>query len=178
MIFMVPHNPNEMIAVVDENDSVIGKDTRDNVHKKGLLHREIAVIVFNKKNEMLLQKRKDNGKYGFSAAGHFSVNESYLQGAIREAKEEIMIELKENDLKEIAKLRRDVSRDELRNNVFLEVFEVRNDFRIKDFKIDKSEVGSIGFFSIKQIEKMISENPEDFTRSFKKVFELYYKQSE
>lgn len=172
---MVSHNPDELIAIVDENDKVVGADTRDNVHKQGLLHREIAVIILNKKNEMLLQKRKDNGKYGFSAAGHLPVNENYLQGAIREAKEEIGIEFKEDDLKEIAKLRRDVSRDGLRNNVFLEVFEVRKSLELKEFKIDNQEVNSIGFYNIQQIEKMIAENPECFTRSFKKVFELYYK---
>jgi len=172
---MVPHNPDELVAVVDENDCVVGTDTRDNVHKKGLLHREIAVIVLNSKNKMLLQKRKDNERYGFSAAGHFSTDENYLQGAIREAKEEIGLELKENDLKEIAKLRRDVSWGALRNSVFLEVFEAKKDFKIKDFKIDKSEVDSIKFFSIEQIEKMISESPENFGRGFKKVFERFYK---
>lgn len=174
---MVPHNPDELVAIVDENDKVVGTDTRDNVHKKGLLHREIAVIVFNKKNEILLQKRKDNGRYGFSAAGHFPVNENYLQGAIREAKEEIGIEPKKKELKEITKLRRNVSRYGLRNNVFLKVFEVRKDLKIKEFKIDKSEVDSIGFFSIRRIEKMISENPENFGRGFRKVFEQFYKNS-
>ncbi len=174
---MVPHNPDELVAIVDENDKVIGTDTRDTVHKKGLLHREIAVIILNGKNEMLLQKRKDNGRYGFSAAGHFSTIENYLQGAILEAKEEIGIGLKENYLKKIAKLRRDVSWGELRNNVFLEIFEVKKDFKTKDFKIDKLEVESIKLFSIVQIEKMISENPENFGRGFRKVFEQFYKNS-
>lgn len=174
---MVPHNPDELIAIVDENDKVIGADTRDNVHKKGLLHREIAVLLFNKKNEMLLQKRKDNRRYGFSAAGHFSTSENYLQGAIRETKEEVGLELKENDLKEIAKLRRDVSWDGLRNNLFLKVFEAKKYLKIGDFNIDISEVDSVGFFSIKQIEKMINENPESFGRGFRKVFEQFYKNS-
>ncbi len=171
----IAHNPDELVAIVDENDKVVGADTRDNVHKKGLLHREIAVVIFNSKGEMLLQKRKDNGKYGFSAAGHFPFSESYLQGAIREAKEEIGIGLKKKELKEIAKLRRDVSRDGLRNNVFLEIFEARKDFKINDFKIDKSEVESIKFFSVEQIEKMILKKPESFGRGFKKMFEMFYK---
>lgn len=174
---MIVHNPDELVAVVDENDKAIGADTRDNVHKKGLLHREIAVIIFNKKNEILLQKRKDNGRYGFSAAGHFSTSENYLQGAFREAKEEIGIELKESELKEITKLRRDVSWDGLRNNVFLKIFEAKKDLKIGDFNIDMFEVDSVGFFSIEQIEKMISENPESFGRGFRKVYEQFYKNS-
>lgn len=172
---MVPHNPDELVAVVDEDDKVIGADTRNNVHEKGLLHREIAVMIFNNKGEMLLQKRKDSGRYSFSAGGHFPISENYLQGAIRETMEEIGMEFKENDLKEIAKIRSDVSRDGLRNNVFLEIFEAKKDFKIKDFKIDKSEVDSINFFSIEQIEKMISENTEIFGRGFKKTFDMFYK---
>lgn len=175
---MVPHNPNELVAIIDENDNIIGNDTRDNAHEKGLLHREIAVMILNKNNEILMQVRKDDGRYGFSAGGHFPFSESYLQGAIRETKEELGLELDEADLKKISKLRLDFSRGELRNNVFLEIFEVRKDFKINDFKIDRSEVESVRFFSRNQIEKIISENPEGFSRSFKRVFELYYKQPE
>jgi hypothetical protein len=37
----------EKLNIVDENDKVIGEDTRNNIHKKGLLHREIHVWVFD-----------------------------------------------------------------------------------------------------------------------------------
>ncbi|MDD3740535.1 MAG: isopentenyl-diphosphate Delta-isomerase [Bacteroidales bacterium] len=45
------------IALVDENDNIIGFEYKDAVHKKGLLHRAFSLFVFNDKNELLLQKR-------------------------------------------------------------------------------------------------------------------------
>jgi len=51
---MVAHNPNELIAVVDESDNVVGADIRKNVHEKGLLHREASVLILNKNSEILL----------------------------------------------------------------------------------------------------------------------------
>ncbi len=38
----------EILNIVNENDEVVGEDTRENIHKKGLLHREINVFVINK----------------------------------------------------------------------------------------------------------------------------------
>jgi isopentenyldiphosphate isomerase len=50
----------EKLDIVDEDDNIIGQDTRENVHRKGLLHREIHVIIYNDENEILLQKRSMN----------------------------------------------------------------------------------------------------------------------
>jgi isopentenyldiphosphate isomerase len=36
-------NPLEMLEIVDENDNVIGLETREKVHREGLLHREIHI---------------------------------------------------------------------------------------------------------------------------------------
>lgn len=37
--------PLEMLEVVDENDNVIGLETRTKVHEQGLLHREIHIFL-------------------------------------------------------------------------------------------------------------------------------------
>ena len=47
----------EYLDVVDEDDNVLGRDTRENIHDKGLRHRIAAVLVLNKSGEILLQKR-------------------------------------------------------------------------------------------------------------------------
>ncbi len=33
----------QFLNIINERDEVIGKDTRESVHKKGLLHREVHV---------------------------------------------------------------------------------------------------------------------------------------
>ena len=65
------HNPNEVIAVIDENDVVVDRLPRKAVHDKLLLHRETALLIVNSKNEILVQKRVDNKKFDTSVAGHF-----------------------------------------------------------------------------------------------------------
>ena len=66
-----------------------------------------AVILFltrinNENEEILLQKRKNTGYcdgfYDLCASGHVDANESMKHAMSREAKEEIGIEIEENDL--------------------------------------------------------------------------------
>ncbi|XP_055970548.1 isopentenyl-diphosphate delta-isomerase 2-like [Sorex fumeus] len=64
----------EMCIVIDENDQIIGAETKRNCHlreniNKGLLHRGFSVVIFNMDNELLVQQRSDT-KYTFP--GHFS----------------------------------------------------------------------------------------------------------
>lgn len=51
------NNDSLKIALVDENDKIIGFATKDEVHKNGLLHRAFSIFVFNSRNQLLLQKR-------------------------------------------------------------------------------------------------------------------------
>lgn len=46
-----------LIALVDINDKVIGYDDKMDVHRKGLLHRAFSVVVFNGQGQILLQQR-------------------------------------------------------------------------------------------------------------------------
>ena len=41
----------EKIAIVNDNDEVIGKEDRKEVHRKGLLHREAYLFIFNQENK-------------------------------------------------------------------------------------------------------------------------------
>jgi len=47
----------EYILTVDDQDQETGYMEKMEVHKSGILHRAFSVIVFNKKGEVLLQKR-------------------------------------------------------------------------------------------------------------------------
>ncbi|XP_052013125.1 isopentenyl-diphosphate delta-isomerase 2-like [Apodemus sylvaticus] len=64
----------QMLIVVDENDKVIGADTKRNCHQnknieKGLLHRAFSVVLFNSEKKVLIQRRADT-KLTFP--GHFT----------------------------------------------------------------------------------------------------------
>jgi len=84
----------EIFDIVDENDVVIGRNIRSEVHRLGLRHRAVHVLVFNSRGEVFLQKRsmkKDcfPGAWDSSAAGHLDCGEDYDACALRELKEEL-----------------------------------------------------------------------------------------
>jgi len=86
----------EIYAVVDADDKIIGKATRKEIHEKGLWHRSVHVFIMNTSGALFLQKRslkKDlyPGCWDSSAAGHVDWGESYQQAAKRELQEELGI---------------------------------------------------------------------------------------
>jgi isopentenyl-diphosphate delta-isomerase type 1 len=86
----------EWLDVVDENDTVIGRERRGVIHARGLMHRSAQVLVFNSHGDLLLQKRsagKDEfpGLWDSSAAGHLDPGEDYPNCARRELAEELGI---------------------------------------------------------------------------------------
>src|SRR5471030_872287 len=84
----------EIFDVVNDRDEVIGQQTRGEVHRLGLKHRAVHVLVFNVRGELFLQKRslkKDTfpGAWDSSASGHLDHGEDYDACAVRELREEI-----------------------------------------------------------------------------------------
>jgi isopentenyl-diphosphate delta-isomerase type 1 len=85
----------EIFAVVDKDDQVIGKAKRNEVHgNPDLIHRVSHVLVFNTQGDLFLQKRSSNkdvqpGMWDTSVGGHVDLGEDYHQAALREIKEEL-----------------------------------------------------------------------------------------
>ena len=72
----------EIFDVVNERDEVIGQQPRSEVHRLGLMHRAVHVLVFNAAGQVFLQKRsmkKDRqpGLWDSSASGHMDTGEDY-----------------------------------------------------------------------------------------------------
>ncbi len=88
----------EWFDVVDESDVVVSRATRRDVHARGLRHRAVHVLVFNRAGELFLQQRSRNkdiapGAWDSSASGHLEAGEDYDAGAVRELREEIGLSL-------------------------------------------------------------------------------------
>ena len=84
----------ELFDVVNDRDEVIGQRPRREVHRLGLKHRAVHMLVFNARRQLFLQKRslkKDcfPGTWDSSASGHLDVGESYDACAVREVREEL-----------------------------------------------------------------------------------------
>jgi isopentenyl-diphosphate delta-isomerase type 1 len=88
----------EIFDVVNERDEVIGQAPRSQVHREGLKHRAVHVLVFDRQGRVFLQKRsmkKDcfPGTWDSSASGHLDTGEDYDACALREVREELGVQL-------------------------------------------------------------------------------------
>ena len=96
----------EILDVVDENGNPTGETVERTIaHKTGVRHRTSHVWVVRKNNgsmEILLQKRSKNkdshpGCLDCSSAGHIPAGVDFIPSAIRELKEELGIDAKEDE---------------------------------------------------------------------------------
>jgi isopentenyldiphosphate isomerase/intracellular septation protein A len=90
-------NNEEWFPLVDENGKIIGKATRNEVHRgPGKLHPVVHLHIYNSKGEIYLQKRpmhKDTqpGKWDTAVGGHVDLGETIEQALLRETAEELNI---------------------------------------------------------------------------------------
>jgi 8-oxo-dGTP pyrophosphatase MutT (NUDIX family) len=86
----------EIVAIVDAQNMVVGAAPRREMRAKRLTHRSTYILVFNSQRELYVQKRtltKDvfPGYYDVAAGGVVLAGETYEQGAERELEEEMGI---------------------------------------------------------------------------------------
>lgn len=151
-----PHDPKEVLSVVNENNEIIGEATRKEIHEKGLIHREVVIYLINDKNEVLLQERKDCNLFDHSCAGHFPANQKYEEAAQREFFEELGISLSLENFQEIGveKLRSEMPG--MINNRFVKIFLVRK--KIDNLKLDSGEVKKASYYNKNQIAELLKQS--------------------
>ena len=84
----------EEVILVDEHDREIGSGEKLQIHQEGKLHRAFSVLVFNWKQELLLQKRKETkyhsgGLWTNTCCSHPRPGELTLEAAQRRLHEEM-----------------------------------------------------------------------------------------
>jgi isopentenyl-diphosphate delta-isomerase len=157
----------EYMDIVDEDDNIIGWDTRKNVHDNYQIHRGIHIFVVNDSGQLLIQKRstaKDYypGYYDIAVGGQVSSGETYEESAARELREELGCH--DGPLTYVA----DYDAFSERQREKRRIFEHRCN---GPFDIDPSEVDAIEFLSEKEVADAIEERP--FTEGFKRSFAIY-----
>jgi isopentenyldiphosphate isomerase len=87
----------EFLEIVNQKGEVISHAKRSEIHgNPSLMHRVVHVLVFNKKGEVLLQKRSNSkdvapGKWDTSVGGHVGIGEDLNFSSKREMQEELGI---------------------------------------------------------------------------------------
>jgi len=152
----------EMFDVVNERDEVIGRERRSEVHRLGLRHRAVHVLVFNRRGQVFLQRRsqwKDcfPGTWDSSASGHLSPKESYDDGAVREVHEELGLTL-ERPPERLFQLAACAATGQ----EFVWVYRCEAE---GPFVLPPEEIETGGWFTPEQVSAWLAERPQDFAGS-------------
>ena len=173
----------EYFDILDENGNKTGKTKlRSDVHRDGDWHKAVHIWIINNNGEVLLQRRcatKDSNPnmLDISSAGHLSAGDDSLEGALRELKEELNLEIKPEDLQFVKTLKRSSKYTEtFINNEFDDLYIVRTDKKIEDMKFQEEEISEIMYVPYKQFKKMVKNNQTDLLRhddEFEILFKMF-----
>ena len=157
----------EIFDVVNQEDEVIGRAPRSEVHQKGLMHRATHILVFNSRREVFLQKRslkKDRqpGLWDSSASGHLDCGESYDACAVRELKEELGLAL-ERPLQKLFKVPASLDTDQ--EHVWVYRCEAEGPFELNAEEIERG-----GWFAPQQVSEWMEDKPEEFAGGLRLIW--------
>ncbi len=159
----------ELIDILDEKGNKTGvTKTKDEIHQKGLLHLTAHVWFINSKNEILLQRRSEEAKndpdmWDTSVGGHILSGETPEEGALREVKEEIGVDLDITDLKLIGKIKIKLTLNNRTyfDNEFNDIYLVKLDLDINQLNIQKEELKALKWVPISEFKKWVKERKPD-----------------
>lgn len=157
----------EWFDVVDESDQVVGRAVRREVHTRGLRHRAVHVLVFNRAGEFFLQKRslhKDTapGVWDSSASGHLGAGEDYDASAVRELEEEIGLRTEDAPRRW---LRLPACPESGQEFVWVYRLEAEGPFVLNPEEIERG-----GWFAPDEIARLVREDPSRFASSFRLIW--------
>ena len=142
----------EILDVVDENDNVIGKVTREEVHKNKLIHRSVMFFILDKDGRVFVSQRtKEKDMFpeywSITLGGHVNSGETYEETVVREAWEEAKI--KEKPFL-ITSLKKRIPEEKENSMIYGFVTDQKQ-------KLEKKELKQGKFMTLKEIEKKIKE---------------------
>ncbi|MFO1489208.1 MAG: NUDIX domain-containing protein [Verrucomicrobiota bacterium] len=155
--------PEEIFDVVNEHDEVIDRQPRKVVHARGLLHRAVHVLVFNRRGDIFLQLRsatkdKHPSVWDSSASGHVDSGEDYDTTAVREVGEEIGLKLAQTPQR-LFKI--DACAETDQEFVWIYRCESEGPFTLHPHEIERGE-----WFTPEKVTQWTRERPEDFAPAF------------
>lgn len=158
------------LDVVDENNRIVGKKTREKIHPGGLWHGGVHVLVFNSERKLILQmrfveKNKFPNHYDCSVSEHFEEEETYEAAAVRGLNEELKIS--DVGLKRLLRFKMNYGPTD---NMISELYECRYD---GPTQVDKRETQSLETFSLDKLKEMLSKAEEKFAPWTKELLKWY-----
>lgn len=162
---LVKKSDAELLEVLDEDGESIGTAPRFLCHRLGLIHQVVFLIIEDYEGKLLLQTRGDFNKrrYDLPVGGHMNVDDnSPIDALCREVREEIGLEIHQEELSLICSYTRKVKEDlkkpkemncELRYIYLYKVNKEQSDSILSHFKdrFEKEMVLEINWFHLNDI---------------------------
>ncbi len=82
-----------LLNIVNEEGDILGEETREKIHREGLLHRIVHVWFYTLDKKIVFQIRGKNAEthpnlFDATVGGHVEIGQDYVQAAIAETREE------------------------------------------------------------------------------------------
>ena len=159
----------EKFDVLNELGEFTGEiATREECHKKGLWHRAVYAFIIDEDGNILLQKRSANKKlwpnlWDVTVGGHVDAGEFGRQALIREVKEELGIEIKDDDIKYLIGSTSINVQGDIINKHYNECYLITKNIDVTNIRIQPEEVSEVKYFSKDELLKRISNNYDGLT---------------
>lgn len=159
----------EYIAITSEQDEILGYKEKLYVHEKGILHRAFSIIIYDKDDNMLIQKRSSK-KYHSpslwtnSCCSHQRKSDnSIIDAAKRRLNEELGI--KEIELIQLDKIKYKCHFDNglIENEIDYVFIGVYNG----EINFNKNEIDDLKWIDNESLFEQIERRPNEFTYWFK-----------
>jgi isopentenyldiphosphate isomerase len=157
--------PEEMIDLLSPDGAPLGRaKAKSLVHRDGDLHRTAHLWIVTPDRRVLLQLRASTkvnhpSLWDVSVAGHVDAGESAIDAAIREAREELGIALRADELRHVATVRERwviEARDYVDNEI-QEVYLVRREVDLGTLVLQQSEVDDIDLVAFDEFRGRVAK---------------------
>lgn len=155
----------ELIDIVTKTGEPTGKTApKSEIHSKGFYHNTAHLWFYTSKGEILLAQRSFNkaicpGLWDVSVAGHIDANETIEDGIIREAKEEIGLDLSKENLQKIGVFPCfQTYSNGIIDNEFHHTFIAQLHVDLSQLTLQKEEVERVKLVSISQFKGLLENS--------------------
>lgn len=154
-------NLSEQIEILDEFGKKTGRTMpRKEIHLEGMWHESVHIHIINHENQILLQKRSADKSifpnvWAPAVGGHISKGEDIVETAIREAEEEINIEITTEQLKYLGIVKDSIQFDKFYENEFIHVFTAKKPHPEIDLQLKNAEVSELKWFTSEELAELI-----------------------
>ena len=156
----------EWLDIVDANGIPTGQTAlKSEIHKNGWYHNTIHLWLYTEDGKILLQQRSHKKTicpllWDVSVAGHIDADETFIQAAIRETKEEIGLKLNEEQLTKIGTRLHEstYNNGEIKDFEFHQVYIAKLKVNLEELVPQDNEVEALKLVSFNEFKSLLKQS--------------------